>query len=118
MADQVRFGMHQRINDRHIGRLALVVGVEDQRVLSGSPSASVAETPEGHPLDGVLVLGEDRKQLRVASAWAWRSCGEAGGCVRRRRSARPGRLAPNCPPAVPRIVTSSSEMLTFSPNEA
>ena len=54
-----------RIDDGRVGRLPLVVGVEDQRVLAEPPGAAVAEPPERHALDHVLVLDEDREQLRV-----------------------------------------------------
>ena len=54
--------MQQRVDDCCIGRLPLVVGVEDQRMLSRSPCAAVTEAPECHAIHSVLVLDEDRKQ--------------------------------------------------------
>src|SRR5574340_855147 len=57
--------MQHGVDDGSIGRLSLVVGVEDQWVLPKSPGAAVAEAPEGHPLDYVLMLDKDRKQLGI-----------------------------------------------------
>ena len=58
--------MQERIDDRGIRRLPLVVGVEDERVLSKAPGAAVAEPPERHALHHVLVFDEDREQPRVS----------------------------------------------------
>src|SRR5689334_4763777 len=57
--------MQQHIDDRDVGWLALIVAVEDERVLPESPSATVVQTPEGHPIHRVFMLEEDRKQTGV-----------------------------------------------------
>ena len=65
MWNLVGFRMQQRIDNCHVRLLALVVDVEDKRILSGSPTASVAEAPEGYAIDRVLMLDKDRKLFRV-----------------------------------------------------
>ena len=57
---QVGIRIQWRVNDRRIGGLPLVVGAEDQRMLSKSPSAAVAEAPEWHAFHGILMLAKNR----------------------------------------------------------
>ena len=58
--------MERGFDDRLIGRLSLIVGVEDQWVLSKSPSPTVAKSPEGDSLQRVFVLGEDGEQAGIS----------------------------------------------------
>src|SRR4051812_23403682 len=57
--------MQRFVNDRTIGRFALVALVEDQRVLPEAPGAAVAQAPERHPLHVVFMFEEYREQARI-----------------------------------------------------
>jgi hypothetical protein len=58
--------MEHGFDDRLVGRLPMVVGVEDQWVLSKSPGPTVAKSPEGDSLQRVFVLGEDGEQAGIS----------------------------------------------------
>ncbi len=58
--------MQRRVDDRGVGRLALVVGVKEKRVLTEAPTAAVVEPPKSHAFYHVLVFDEDREQPRIS----------------------------------------------------
>ena len=104
------------IHNRGVGRFGIVVGVEEQRMLSPPPRAAIVQAPEGDAFDDIFVLLEDCEEPRVVFGLRV----EVFGGRRRCTLAEPRRPkpSPNWPPDAPRIVTSSSVMLTFSPSDA
>ena len=64
--DPVGAGGQQHVGDGRVAGLTPIALIEDQRVLAEPPRAAVAEAPEGHALDVVPVVDEDREEPGVS----------------------------------------------------